>query len=210
MISVGTGNEAASRKPTVSRVKLPDRERSFGRCWPLQMWLSPTIERRRARTRHVGPGRPWCAGPIDAAFVSLLAIGPADAFISGLVAGAAARSRPHKVHGLMKRAISTGRHAEVMTTTEELGKVIAEPYGRQVDLLIEYQLRPGQTGHLAPHGLMTLIDRRMVDDVIWDLEGFHENRAIATERRALELLVNGVILGLMCLLPDIYSIAACA
>lgn len=86
--------------------------------------------------------------------------------------------------------------------------MIAGPCGRQVELLIVSQLRPGLTGHHVPHGLMTLIDRQMLDDVIWDLESLHESRAIATEPRAIELLINGSTHGLMCLLPDISSIAA--
>lgn len=135
------------------------------------------------------------AGQIGGAFVGLLAIGPAGALILGPVAGAAALLGTGKVHSLMDRAIRTEWHAAVISAAENLRKAIVRSCDRQIDLLIERLLRSRDTGQHLPPELMTWLDRRMVDDVIWAWERVGESQIVTTERHAVGLLIEGATVG---------------
>lgn len=130
------------------------------------------------------------AGQIGGAFVGLLAIGPAGALILGPVAGVAALFGSGKVHGVVDRAIRTEWHANVMAAATDLQQAMTRALIQQINLLIERRLKLPQTRQNMPPELMTWLDRRMLDDVIWAWENMDESQSVTTQRRAMELLIE--------------------
>lgn len=135
------------------------------------------------------------AGQVGGAFVGLLVIGPAGALVLGPAVGVAALFGTGRLHGLLNRAIRGPWHTAVIDAAERLRLALLRACDRQLDMVLERQLRLRQSGQNLPDDLMTWLDRRMADDVIYAWETLDGCEAVSTLRGAMELMIRASAIG---------------
>jgi hypothetical protein len=136
------------------------------------------------------------AGQIGGAFVGLLVIGPAGALVLGPAVGAAALFGTNQLHGLLDRAMRGPWHTAVMEAAERLSLAVLTACDRQLDKVVERQLRLRRSSRNMPGDLMDWLDRRMVEDVIHAWETLDECEPVTTLRGAMELMIRASAIGI--------------
>lgn len=135
-------------------------------------------------------------GQVGGSFVGLLAIGPAGALVLGPALGVAALFGTRHLHDLLDQVIRSPWHAAVMDAAERMRRALLKACDRQLDMVVERRARLRQSGQTVPDDLMTWLDRRMADDVIyvWEtLDGYEE---VSTLRGAMELMIHASVIGM--------------
>lgn len=135
-------------------------------------------------------------GHIGGAFVGLLVIGPAGAFVLGPVVAIAALFGTSHLHGLLDRAIRNPWHASVMEAAERLRCALVKAGERRLEMLLERQVRLRESSKNMPGDLNDWLDRRMADDVVhaWEIvEGYGP---ASTLRDAMEHLIHASAIGM--------------
>lgn len=135
-------------------------------------------------------------GQVGGAFVGLLVIGPAGALVLGPVVGVAALFGTSQLHGLLDWAIRGPWYSDVMDVAEKLRLALVKACERQVDMVQERQLRLRRSGQNVPDDLMTWLDRRMADDVIYAWETLDGCEPVSTLRGAMELMIRASAIGM--------------
>mgnify|MGYP001291989218 CR=1 FL=1 len=137
------------------------------------------------------------AGQIGGTFIGLLVIGPAGAFVLGPVTGIAALFGTRQLHDLLDRAIRTDWHADVIEAAQDLRRALVKALDRQLDLLLERQSRVRLHKGTVPDDLMTWLDRRMMDDVIFAWECLDDLEDALTLRDAMMLMIRASAPGMV-------------